>query len=81
MRNVNKLYINEQKLKIISDEIQYFYNTAKLENIKKLNLGLYQLLLWEIFVYEYLKNYNPFDFISNDRILREYDKEEMSDRL
>ena len=77
MRSVNKLYINEQKLKIISDEIQYFYNSEKLDNIKKLNLGLYQLLLWEIFVYEYLKNYNPFDFISSDRILREYEKEEI----
>src|SRR5690606_29000417 len=54
-----------------------YMTIEKLEEVKKINRGVYQLLIWELLTYEYHKTYNPFDFISNDFIVNRFEKEEV----
>ena len=77
MRSINKLDINISKLNSITEELNQYCSQEKLEEIKKMNRGIYQLLLWELFVYEYHKIFNPFDFIPNDYISNRFDKDEI----
>ena len=64
MRNINKLELNKKQINILSEEMLKYYSIEKLESIKKINRGLYQLLIWEMYIFEYLKEYNPFNFLS-----------------
>ena len=64
MRNINKLELNKKQINILSEEMLKYYSIEKLESIKKINRGLYQLLIWELYIFEYLKEYNPFIFLS-----------------
>lgn len=77
MRNVNKLDINLPKLNQITEELSQYITIEKLDEIKNINRGVYQLLIWELLVYELHKTYNPFDFISNDFIMNRFEKEEV----
>lgn len=77
MKNVNKLDINLNKLNTITEELSQYMTLEKLDEIKKVNRGVYQLLIWELLVYELHKTYNPFDFISNDFIVNRFEKEEV----
>ena len=63
LRNVNKLYFNQKKISQINNELKEYYNVKKLKEIKNINHGIYQLLIWELFVLQYLKIYNIFDFL------------------
>lgn len=54
-----------------------FLSIEKLEEIKKTNRGIYQLLIWELFVYEFHKTYNPFDFISKDYLENRFESDEL----
>ena len=63
MRQINKLDINDDKLKEIKYELLSLYDKSVIEEIKQCNQGIYQLLLWEICVLEYNKNFNCFDII------------------
>jgi hypothetical protein len=49
----------------------------KLEEIKKINRGIHQLLIWELLVYEFHKTFNPFDFIETEFINNRFEKEEI----
>jgi len=60
----------------MKEELVVFLNKDKLEEIKKMNRGIYQLLIWELLVYEFHKTYNPFDFIESDFINSRFEKEE-----
>ena len=42
-----------------------------------MNRGIYQLLIWELFVFEFHKNYNPFEFISSEFIISKFDKDDV----
>lgn len=77
MRNVNKLDINTNKLNSITEELNQYLTIESLEEIKKVNRGVYQLLIWELLVYEFHKTYNPFDFINPDFIINRFEKEEV----
>lgn len=77
MKSINKLEINPQKLSIITEELGQYMTIEKLEEIKKMNRGLFQLVIWELLVYEFHKNYNPFDFINSDYIVNRFEKEEV----
>ena len=77
LRNVNKLNLPQQKLQTINKELSRYCSMAALEEVKKVNHGIYQLLVWELFVLEFAKNYNPFDFINFDYITNRYDQEEI----
>ena len=78
MRNINKLYFNQNKINIINKDLTPFFNREKLEQIKKINLGIYQLLIWELFILEYLKIFNVFDFCNVNYIKNRYDNEDIS---
>ena len=73
IRCLNKLNLRNNQLKLFYQEItkiyKYIYSDniqLKLKEIKYLNKGLYQLLLWEICLFEYLNEFNPFIFIVYD---------------
>ena len=53
-----KLYYDKNKLFELQKEISPFYSPEKLAEIKKINYGIYHLLIWELGVYEYIKNFN-----------------------
>jgi hypothetical protein len=77
MKNTNKLDLSSQKLSQMTEELSQYLNLEKLEEVKRSNRGVYQLLIWELLVYEMHKAYNPFDFISNDFIVNRFEKEEV----
>ena len=77
LRNINKLSFPDTKLKQLSKELAPYSSISALAEVKKVNHGIYQLLIWELFVIEYIKNYNPFDFINLDYITNRYEQEEL----
>ena len=77
IRICNKLYFDKNKLLEIQREIAPFYSPEKLIEIKKINYGLYQLLIWELGVYEYIKNFNPLDFIDDFEKAEIFDENEI----
>ena len=64
LRYFNKLELNKKQLNILMNEIVGLYGTNKIQEIKKINKGIYQILMWELFLFEYLKEFNPFMFIN-----------------
>lgn len=77
MKSVNKLDIDTANLNVILAELTPYSNIEKLEEIKNVNRGVYHLLIWELFVLELHKTFNPFEFITSDFILNRYEKEEI----
>jgi hypothetical protein len=77
LRNVNKLYFNQKKISLINDELKEYYNLKKLKEIKNINHGIYQLLIWELFIFQYLKVYNIFDFLDINYINNLYENKEI----
>lgn len=77
LRNVNKLYFNQKKISQINIELKEYYNLKKLKEIKNINHGIYQLLIWELFVLQYLKIYNIFDFLDINYINNIYEHNEI----
>ena len=77
LRNVNKLYFNQKKIMQINEELKEYYNRKKLAEIKNINHGIYQLLIWELFVLVYLKVYNIFDFLNINYIKNIYEQQEI----
>ena len=77
LRNVNKLYFNQKKISQINIELKEYYNLKKLKEVKNTNHGIYQLLIWELFVLQYLKIYNIFDFLDINYINNIYEHNEI----
>jgi len=77
LRNVNKLYFNQKKIIQINEELKEYYNKKKLMEIKNINHGIYQLLIWELLVLVYLKVYNIFDFLNINYIKNIYEQPEI----
>jgi len=77
IRNVNKLYFNQKKISQINNELKEYYNLKKLKEIKNINHGIYQLLIWELFILQYLKIYNIFDFLDINYINNIYEHNEI----
>ena len=79
MRNVNKLDLTKQQIKVLSETVLKYYTTEKLEQIKRVNRGIYQLFIWEIYVFEYLKEFNPFSLVNLDALISttQLDQEEI----
>ena len=68
IRNLNKLDLSKKQINVLSEEMIKYYSVDKLNQIKRINRGIYQLLIWELYIFEYLKEYNPFNFISINSI-------------
>ncbi len=77
LKSVNKLDIPNQKLNSISEELMPYLTEDKLNEVKRTNRGVFQLLIWELLVIEFNKIYNPFDFISADFIINRFEQEEI----
>ena len=77
LRNVNKLYFNQKKISQINIELKEYYNLKKLKEVKNTNHGIYQLLIWELFILQYLKIYNIFDFLDINYINNIYEHNEI----
>ena len=76
MRYFNKLELNKKQLNTLMNEIVGLYGTNKMQEIKKINKGIYQILIWELFLFEYLKEFNPFMFINIDKYKANISSEE-----
>ena len=74
MRNYNKLFFNRKKIGQIYSLLKILANNEKLIEIKKINKGIYQLLIWELFILLYLKIYNIYDFMNINYIQNAYKK-------
>ena len=66
MRYFNKLELNQKQLQILMNEIINLYGKNIIQEIKKINKGIYQIFIWEMLLFEYLKEFNPFMFIDLD---------------
>ena len=77
LRNANKLYFNQKKILQINNELKEYYNLKKLKEIKNINHGIYQLLIWELFILQNLKVYNVFDFLDINYINNIYEHKEI----
>ena len=75
-RNLNKLVVNKNKIYILNKELKQFHSSTKVDEVKRVSKGMFQILLWELLMYEYLINYNPFDFISKDYMKNKFTQEE-----
>ena len=64
MRYFNKLELNRKQLDVLMSEIINMYGKNTLQEIKRINRGIYQILIWELCIFEYLKEFNPFMFIN-----------------
>ena len=64
MRCFNKLELNNKQLQVLMNEIINLYGKNIIQDIKKINKGFYQILIWELLLFEYLKEFNPFMFIN-----------------
>ena len=76
MRYFNKLELNKKQLKLLMKEIINIYENNMLKDLKKINKGMYQILIWELFLYEYLKEFNPFMFIDLEIFQKKIEKKE-----
>ena len=76
MRYYNKLELNKKQLQVLMREITYLYRNKKFEDIKKINKGIYQILVWEVFLYEYIKEFNPFAYIDMNIFRKKLGKNE-----
>lgn len=73
----NKLDISMSKFLNLYEDLDELFSLDKLEQIKKSNRGIAQLVNWIIFVFEFNKIVNPFDFISSDYLTNRFEKEDL----
>lgn len=59
---------------MINDELEGLVKI--IDEVKKMNKGIYQLLIWILMVYEINKVYNPFNFISQNYMQMAFDQDE-----
>ena len=76
MRYYNKLELNKKQLQILMNEIFSLYGKNKIEEIKKINKGIYQIFIWELCLFEYLKEFNPFMFINIELFQKNFENNE-----
>ena len=69
IRYFNAFNLNNNQIKVLHEELSKIYSLDKIKKVKDINKGFYQLLLWEIYLFEYLKQYNPFLFIKKNIFL------------
>ena len=79
MRYFNKLELNKKQLQILMSEIINLYGKNKIQEIKKINKGIYQILIWELCLFEYLKEFNPFMFINIDIFQKQFENNNPED--
>ena len=76
MRYLDKLELNKKQLQILMKELNSLFENKKITEIKKINKGIYQILIWELFLFEYVKEFNPFIFIDMKLFLNNIERKE-----
>jgi len=61
--------LNNNQIKLLYEELSNIYSLDRIKRVKNINRGYYQLLLWEIYIFEYIKQFNPFLFINKNIFL------------
>ena len=69
IRYFNIYNLNNRQIKIFYQELSSIYQIDKIKKIKNISKGFYQLLLWEIYLFEYIKQFNPFLFLNENFFL------------
>ena len=72
MKNCNKLYFSQKKIYSIYNQLKNFFDFKILKRIKNINRSMYYILIWEIFILQYLKIYNILDFINLEDVKEKY---------
>ena len=80
IRYFNIFSLNNNQLKILYEELSNIYSIDKINRIKNINKGFYQLLIWEMYLFEYIKQFNPFLFKNQNNVLnnKEYNNEQIN---
>ena len=65
----NIFNLNIEQIKAFYEELSNLYSIDKIKKVKNINKGFYQLLIWELYVYEYIKQFNPFLLMDKETIL------------
>ena len=71
--------LSNNQIRALYEELSNLYSIEKIKKVKSINKGFYQLLLWELYLFEYIKQFNPFLFIDknlffNNELLEENQK-------
>ena len=69
IRYFNIFNMNNTQIKAFYEEISKIYSIDKIKKVKNINKVFYQLLIWELFLFEYIKQLNPFLLLDKDTIL------------
>ena len=65
----NIFSMNINQIRALYEELTNIYSIDKIKKVKKINKGFYQLLIWELYIYEYIKQFNPFLLMDKETIL------------
>ena len=69
IRYFNIFKLSSIQIKSFYEELSKIYTIEKIKKVKQINEGFYQLLLWELYIFEYLKQFNPFLMINKTILL------------
>ena len=69
IKYINIFNLNNSQIKTFYEEISKIYTIEQIKKVKNINKGFYQLLLWEFYIFEYIKQFNPFLLIDKDKII------------
>ena len=69
IRYFNIFNLNNRQIKSFYEELSKIYDINKIKKVKNINKGFYQLLLWELYIFEYIKQFNPFLLLDKEVIL------------
>ena len=80
IRYFNIFSLSNNQVKILYEELSNIYSIDKINRIKNINKGFYQLLIWEIYLFEYIKQFNPFLFKNKNNVLdnKTYNNEQIN---
>lgn len=77
LQSVDKLGISLNKFIELYEDLDSLFSLDKIEQIKKINRGLGQLINWVFLVFEFNKIVNPFDFVSSDYLTNRLEGESL----
>ena len=65
----NIFNLNNNQIKSFYEELTKIYIIDDIKKVKNINKGFYQLFIWELYIFEYIKQLNPFLLMDKDTIL------------
>ena len=65
----NIFNLNNNQIKSFYEELTKIYTIDNIKKVKNINKGFYQLFIWELYIFEYIKQLNPFLLMDKDTII------------